>query len=71
MVPCAHHTWHNVPWTNHHGLVYVMSALGPRWGVHGLPLDRMDQAVTFELIRAMLVVVRVHVGLVRVLWIHV
>lgn len=69
LVACAHHTWHNVPLTDHHhGLADVVSALRPRGGVHGLPLDGVDDAVTFELVIAMLVVVRVHVGLVRVLW---
>lgn len=67
VLSCAHHAWHNVPGADHYGLVHVMAALRPRRRVHGLPLDRMDQAVTFELVGAMLVVVRLHVGLVWIL----
>lgn len=39
LVPRAHHTRHNVPRSDHDGVVHVRAAVRPRRGVHGLALD--------------------------------
>lgn len=67
----THYTRHDIPGANHHGLPELMCTLRPWRRVHGLPLDGVDQAVAFELVRAVLVaIVWVHIGLLEVLRVY-